>query len=251
MAQNFKSDNVIHIFSTKENVAAHNYKKLIECSQPVARIDAIHQGVQAKAAPSDLAGGLEPVIYLSSNARVMLTSNLWLEKGLVNGAMGKVVEVCYKEGSSPPALPLSVNVRFDDYSGPTLANGTVPITPITRSWFTANGESSRQQLPLRLAYGMSIHKSQGLTLKNVVIDLGSKEFSTGLSFVACSRAKKLSDIMFSNSLTLTRLESIKASKTMKARKNEVKRLEALRDSKQIPSRSLKKKHFSFKSKTNT
>ena len=42
---------------------------------------------------------------------------------------------------------------------------------------------------------ITVHKAQGLTLNKVVIDVG-KEFSAGLTFVACSRVCHLSDIMF-------------------------------------------------------
>ena len=41
---------------------------------------------------------------------------------------------------------------------------------------------SQLQLPLKLALGVTIHKSQGLTLDKVVIDTGKKEFSAGLTF---------------------------------------------------------------------
>jgi ATP-dependent exoDNAse (exonuclease V) alpha subunit len=35
-----------------------------------------------------------------------------------------------------------------------------------------------------MAWGITIHKSQGLTLEKVVVELGEKDFSAGLSFVA-------------------------------------------------------------------
>ena len=53
-------------------------------------------------------------------------SNLWVEAGLVNGAMGTVKAVCYNSGG-PPHLPTAVMVSFDSYSGPTMHDGTVPI----------------------------------------------------------------------------------------------------------------------------
>ena len=42
------------------------------------------------------------------------------------------------------------------------------------------------QLPLMMAWGIIIHKSQGLTLEKVVVELGDKDFSAGLTFVAIS-----------------------------------------------------------------
>ena len=78
-------------------------------------------------------------------------------------------------------------VRFDSYFGPTFPNGTVPITPLRRTWSSSGGQCSRLQLPLKLAWAVTIHKSQGLTLDKVVVDIGKREFSTGLTFVACSR----------------------------------------------------------------
>ena len=51
---------------------------------------------------------------------------------------------------------------------------------------------SRLQIPLKLAWAITIHKAQGLTLDKVVIDIGKKEFSAGLTFVACSRVCHLS-----------------------------------------------------------
>jgi len=41
-----------------------------------------------------------------------------------------------------------------------------------------------------------VHKSQGLTLAKIIVDIGNKEFAAGLSFIAISRVCKLSDIIF-------------------------------------------------------
>ena len=135
------------------------------------------------------------MICLAQSARVMLTSNLWVDVGLVNGAMGTIRAICYRSGG-PPDLPISVMVHFDNYSGPTLHDGTVPITPLCRTWSSSGGQCSRLQLPLKLAWAVTIHKSQGLTLDKVVIDVGKREFSSGLTFVACSRVRQLKDLLF-------------------------------------------------------
>ena len=218
----------LRLFPTVEAVVDHNVAMLRECGHPIATIKAVHTGANAAKAPPDDAGGLEPVVMLARSARVMLTSNLWVEVGLVNGAMGTVEAICYKD-TTLPHLPVAVMVRFDHYTGPTVHDETVPITPIRRSWSSSGGQCSRLQLPLKLAWAVTIHKSQGLTLDKVVIDIGKKEFSCGLTFVACSRVRKLRDILFMPPFPLQRLKSIANSRRLQERKEEDQRLLSLQE----------------------
>ena len=51
-------------------------------------------------------------MYIAKTARVMLISNLWVEAGLVNEALGIVEAICYQNGGSPD-LPVAVMVKFD------------------------------------------------------------------------------------------------------------------------------------------
>ena len=88
----------------------------------------------------------------------MLTANLWVEAGLVNGAIGNVVSICYQSGG-PPDLPLAVMVKFDNYLGPTFPDNTVPIIPIRHTWSVGSSHCSRLQLPLKLAWAMTIQRS--------------------------------------------------------------------------------------------
>ena len=186
----------LHLFSTVEAVVNYNINKLHACGQPVATIKAVHTGANVSKASVDDAGGLYPVVCLARGARVMLSSNLWVEMGLVNGAMGTIQAICYHEGCSPPDLPMAVTILFDGYTGPTLSNSTVTIPPIRHSWSTSDNRCSRLQLPLKLAWAVTIHKAQGLTLNKVVIDTGKKEFSAGLTFVAISRVRHITDLIF-------------------------------------------------------
>ena len=181
--------NALHLHRTVEVVAEHNVAKLQASGQPIATIKAVHTGANASKASADDASGLEPFVCLAKSARVMLTSNLWVEVGLVNGAMGTIEAICYRSGG-PPDLPLAAMVKFDHYSGPTLNDSTVPITPLRRTWSNSGVQCSRLQLPLKLAWAVTIHKSQGLTLDKVVVDVGEKEFSCGLTYVACSRVRQ-------------------------------------------------------------
>ena len=117
----------------------------------------------------------------------------------------------------PPSLPTAVMVRFDSYSSPTLPDGSAPIVPIRRTWSNSGKSCSRLQIPLKLAWAITIHKAQGLTLNKVVIDMGSKEFSTGLTFVACSRVRHLIDLIFQPPFDYDHLTSLSKSRTLHER----------------------------------
>lgn len=117
---------------------------------------------------------------------VMLTRNVWTEVGLCNGAIGTVLDIIYAQGHEPPVLPISIMVQFDekDYSGPSFSDSMpncVPICPIINCSDTHGKSMERQQFPLKLAWSITIHKAQGLTLKDTWIDLGPYEKAAGLT----------------------------------------------------------------------
>uniref|UniRef100_A0A8C5QKE2 ATP-dependent DNA helicase PIF1 n=1 Tax=Leptobrachium leishanense TaxID=445787 RepID=A0A8C5QKE2_9ANUR len=116
-------------------------------------------------------------IQLKKGAQVMLAKNLDVVRGLVNGARGVVTSF---EGSGKP-LP---RVRF-------LCGVTETIKP-ERFVFKGHGGTylSRQQLPLKPAWAISIHKSQGMSLDCVEISL-ARVFESGQAYVALSRARSL------------------------------------------------------------
>ncbi len=101
----------LHLLPTVDAVAAYNLDKLHHNGQPVAEIKAIHSGPRANTATSDDAGGLDPVVYIAQGARVMVTSNLWVDAGLMNGAMGTVQAICYQSGG-PLDLPTAVMISL-------------------------------------------------------------------------------------------------------------------------------------------
>ncbi|CAG8677365.1 9506_t:CDS:2, partial [Racocetra fulgida] len=177
-----------YILPKWSDVDVVNIDKLRALNVPVAKIIATHTGDNdAKRADSDTAHGLESKLLLARGARVMPTANIWTESGLVNGSLGTVQDILF-EDHGPPCLPVAVFVTFDRYKRPTITNveGTkvVPITLIKRTWEGKTGNAcSHTQIPLRLAWSITVHKSQGLTLPKAYISLGEREFSAGLSLV--------------------------------------------------------------------
>ena len=122
------------LYFSNEEVANYNFQKLAELHQPIARIDAWHSSDLAKKATPDEMSGLQPSIFLSKGAKIMLTINLWTDVGLCNGATGTVVDFIYADNQQPPDLPVAVIVKFDDYRGPSIHDSIpayVPICPIT------------------------------------------------------------------------------------------------------------------------
>ena len=151
----------------------------------------------AKIHPQDM-NGLEPSLLLSKGAFVMLTMNIWPAVGLCNGSTGKIVDIIYHPSHQPPDLPIAVIVQFDDYIGPSISNETplfVPIVPVTVSVSSTNLIHERKQMPLKLAWALTIHKSQGLTLPKAWINLGKTERTLGITYVALSRVKQLSSLV--------------------------------------------------------
>jgi ATP-dependent DNA helicase PIF1 len=113
------------------------------------------------------------ILKLKRGAQVMFVKNN-LEAGYVNGTLGIVTEcnrdcpvVRTVQGKSIKAEPVEWRIEDD---------GKV--------------KAKIKQVPLRLAWAITVHKSQGMTLDAAEIDL-SKSFEKGMGYVALSRLKSL------------------------------------------------------------
>ncbi|SGY15331.1 BQ5605_C013g07329 [Microbotryum silenes-dioicae] len=156
-----------------------------------------------------------PKLTLKVGAQVMLIKNL--DATLVNGTIGRVVEFGFVElekevdldGEDGSKIKMEQERKLNKLIADAAA-GKVERLPRVE-WRVPGGETysklmtreefkvedvggqkvaSRKQLPLILAWAMSIHKSQGQTLPRVKVDL-NKVFESGQSYVALSRATDL------------------------------------------------------------
>ena len=122
----------------------------------------------------------EKELVLKVGAQVMLIANVNQELGLVNGRLGIVTDM----------NALWVTVRFK-------CGYETKID--THEWKLEDNENiSRCQIPLILAYAITIHKCQGSTLDSAFIDIGSSIFEYGQAYVALSRVKSI-DALYLNS----------------------------------------------------
>jgi ATP-dependent DNA helicase PIF1 len=117
-------------------------------------------------------------LVLAVGAQVMLVANISVETGLANGSRGVVT------GFKDDLTPL---VKF--------MHSSVSIEVGQYLWKLEDNEGiSRSQIPLKLAYALTIHKSQGATLDSALIDIGSNTFEYGQAYVALSRVKSLESL---------------------------------------------------------
>lgn len=127
-------------------------------------------------------GCLSPeVLEVKPGAAVMFTKNS--PQGVfVNGTLGSVA------GFDSEGLPIV------SLSSPSDGKRRVSVAPAEwRIEEEGKVRASISQLPLRLAYAMTVHKSQGMSLDAAVMDLG-KAFEYGQGYVALSRVRRLSGL---------------------------------------------------------
>ena len=155
-------------------------------------------------------GNLQKVLTVKINARVMITTNIDVTDGLTNGTMGTVRNVVIEQTTGKMSVIL---VAFDsEHVGQetrytSLYNSrnqnAVPMHQ-TQATFPVHKKTSfqatRTQFPLTLAWAITIHKCQGLTLSEIVIDMthAKGKFKPGEAYIAFSRVKTLDKLHIIN-----------------------------------------------------
>jgi ATP-dependent exoDNAse (exonuclease V) alpha subunit len=128
-------------------------------------------------------------LELKVGAKVMVTKNNF-DEGLVNGTMGTVIKLNDNSVKIKTLDGREITIGVAKWS--TLSSFGKPVASI-------------HQIPLRLAYAITVHKSQGMTLDSAMMNL-SKVFSPGQGYVALSRLRSLDNLSLQESVNDTTFE---------------------------------------------
>lgn len=133
---------------------------------------------------------VEETLRFKVGAQVMMLNN---DQGSrwVNGTVGRVAGVGYDRYGAV------VEIEFPDGTSADVSPYTWEVTRPVMSGSSLSREvvGSFTQLPFKLAWAITIHKSQGQTLDRVIVDLTGGMFSTGQLYVALSRCTSLAGLV--------------------------------------------------------
>ncbi|KAK3916422.1 ATP-dependent DNA helicase PIF6 [Frankliniella fusca] len=191
--------NALTLYGTYDEVTDFNNMKLLETGNPVAFVKAQNNCKAAFKGSDENADGLNNTLFLSIGAKVMLRRNFNVSLGLSNGSIGYIKRIIYYSGQQPPSVPAFVIVQFQFKS-------------VMASWMRGTTRCVRIQMPFVLSWACTIHKSQSLTSSKLNLDIGNKEFTLGLLYVAISRVSDYKSLMLLRNISLDRLNCVKKSK---------------------------------------
>ncbi len=184
-------DFYIHLTSTNEQASLINRQRLDSLPGALHTFEGVIDGnFEQKNYPT------EWQLQLKKNAQVMLLNNdpsgRW-----VNGTMGIITEIStgqveeikveLENGREDWIKPVRWEILHYDYDEKEKTLVTEPVGAFT-------------QYPLKLAWAITIHKSQGKTFDRVILDVGRGTFATGQMYVALSRCRHLKGLILKKPL---------------------------------------------------
>ena len=201
---------VIRLATVNAAVDRVNRHRIEQIATPVTEFHALFSEEDARHFGKNLPA--EPVLQLKVGAQVMFIKNDEVKRTpagavvrrWVNGTIGTVVglpkhggvivEVDGEKLEVEPAtwekVRYELKSEFDEASG--RFKDVLEAVPLAEF----------QQIPLRLAWAVTIHKSQGQTYNEVVIDLGGGAFSAGQTYVALSRVRSLEGLYLTRAIAM-------------------------------------------------
>jgi len=174
------------LYPHRKDVRKENMLRLAEIEGETHTYRAVDVGDKYSLASLQNSCQAPEQLQLKVGAQVMLLKNQNFNLGLVNGSRGIVVGF-----TEDPSLP---NPHHDPaFLFPVVRFASGETVVSTHNWDLTMGEkvlARRTQIPLCLAWAISIHKSQGMSIERVVLSL-ARVFAYGQAYVALSRVTSL------------------------------------------------------------
>lgn len=209
------SSESLRVFGKNEAVDAYNNSRFISLPESPSTYradwlknpDCVGLPLRSSSTPENTV--VDSNLNLKPGARVMFIKNddqgdvgarRW-----VNGSLGEVVicrhyDVLVALDSGETVSVGKSNFDVRELVEERSAHGRIKIYGTVTGWF--------HQYPLKLAWAVSVHKSQGQTLENLVLDFDDQYFEAGQAYVALSRARRLQDIYFQSPISPAALMSM-------------------------------------------
>lgn len=205
-----KNEDVIRLSGINRKVDSHNASRLANIAGEAKLFEAnISMGELKEFGANPPA---EVNLYLKVGAQVMFIKNDdqntakegAMVRRWVNGTIGHItkivshnhvkVEVGDEEFDVHQSTWEKVRYQLDEQFDEANQRFKEVLVPETLAEF--------RQIPLRLAWSVTVHKSQGMTYDEVVIELGGNAFSAGQTYVALSRVRSLEGLYLTAPITL-------------------------------------------------
>ena len=207
-------DDVIRLATINESVNSVNRNRMARLETKAKTFNAVFSAADERAFGRTLPA--DPVLELKVGAQVMFIKNddsstvknpngSGLLKRWVNGTIGTVTDLPSSGGvtvevdgegfevgrSTWEKVRYEIDEQFDE----TLGRVKEVLVAVPLAEF--------QQIPLRLAWAVTVHKSQGQTYDEVVIDMGRGAFSPGQTYVALSRVRSLEGLYLTRAIRMS------------------------------------------------
>lgn len=187
-------DDVIHLVPTKIKAESHNQSKLDSISGMSQKFNVILSNGMTLHEVSNLQ--VPDVLELKVGAKVVFLKNN--ESHWINGSLGEVVELNGNDLIKVRVLDSGV---VEDVYRETWGK-TEYFFDNTNKKISSIQIVEARQFPLNLGWAITIHKSQGMTLDKVVIDIGGSAFADGQTYVALSRVKSMGGLRIKSKITI-------------------------------------------------
>ena len=215
-------DDILRLKTINESVDRHNRTKLAKLT---TKAHVYHAQIPLGDVSDFRQAPAEPAIELKPGAQVMFIKNddssphkdedgramqRW-----VNGTIGRVVEI-----KNDAHLTVEVDGELLDVGRSKWEKVTYDIEEYfddaagkVREKLVAVPVAEYRQIPLRLAWAVTVHKSQGQTYDQVAIDFGDRVFAAGQAYVALSRVRSLDGLYLTRPI---RMDDIKVDRHVQA-----------------------------------